>query len=90
MSVGGHPHFTVLGRIVDDLLYEFEKLRGADDGVGTLRGFDQILLREFCAEESAFEQTFGSYDGQSNMMCDPGCRSIGEKVGLRLEVCSHL
>ena len=60
---GRHPHFTALGRIVDDLLYEFEKLRGADDGVGTLRGFDQVLLREFCAGESAFEQTFSSYDG---------------------------
>ena len=71
-------HFVAVDGNVGKALEEFEELRRADDRVGNGRGFDQVLLSEFCAEEAAFEETFRSYDRHRNVMSHACRRFIGE------------
>src|SRR5262249_47864078 len=68
--IGGHrleeyrrqPYIFAIGGEIGDALDEFEKLRRADDRVRNGGGFDEILLSEFSAEETAFDEAVRSHD----------------------------
>src|SRR5580704_6800215 len=55
-------YFVALRGEICNALDEFEELRRADNCVRNRGSFDQVLLSHFCAEETACEQTFRSYD----------------------------
>src|SRR5712671_5589133 len=73
-------YFVALGGEIRDALDEFEELRRPDNCVRNRGSFDQVLLSHFCAEETAREHAFRSYDRQRNMMFYGRGRSIGEEV----------
>src|SRR5262249_15297344 len=73
-------YLVALGGNIGDALDEFEELSRVDNGVGDGGPLDQILLRHFCAEVAACEQTISSYHGQRNVMFHARACFKGEEV----------
>src|ERR1700721_959582 len=49
---------------------EFQKLGGANDGVGDAGSLDKLLLRNLGAEVTVFRRPVGSDDGERDMVPD--------------------